>query len=1758
MKISKSKFTRLLSVITAIILLFSCGWPGLGQVKAQSDSDASTSLHKSQPQSKTKISKDLKGKFKKKDQLTFLVKFKEQVDTKKVADEAVNKAKKNSLSMAKTELKKRTAVVSALRAKSLDTQATVKQFLQKQKKAGNIKSFDSFYIVNTMAVTGTKEVAEELAKFGEIEKILPNRTRHLIEGNHTKTKEKALAQSKVETSDDNTVEPNIEHIGAPQVWKMGIDGTGTVVASIDTGVQWDHPALKEKYRGYDPDNSDQPNNEFNWFDATGGDQDAPYDDNSHGTHSTGTIVGSEADGSNQIGVAPGAKWIAAKAFGAKGTGLDTDILAAGEWMLAPKDANGNPHPEKAPDIVNNSWGGGAGLDELYRPMVKSWRAAGIFPVFAAGNVDLDNPGGPGSVASPGNFPESFAVGATNNNDELASFSLQGPSPYDEIKPEVVAPGVGIRSSIPGADYGGKNGTSMAAPAVSGTVALLLQANASLKVDEVEDILLNTAKPLTDNDFPNSPNNGYGHGLIQAFHAVSSVVSGLGTVEGTVSQEGEDNEPPTYQHEAPDQSYAGIDIPLEMSAQDNVVVKGVKLQYRSSKNDEWQTTKAELVDGNYKDGVYDAIIPGDSVGEPSVEYRWTIADYGGNDVTTDIYKVDVKPGITTGYSTDFETPPVGWTSYGISNYWEWGKPTSGPGKAFSGDNVYATNLDGGTSNMSTATLEMPPIDLPGGESYLRFKQWYSFYMAGDVAVSRGYILISTDQENWTRLGEFGGDGESDGWVDGEFSLSKYAGQRVYIAFQYASLGNMDKPGWYLDDVKLSDTPLHQDEEPPTYDQQTPSKAYAGMKLPLTIDVQDNYSVEQVELQYRGADSSDWQSVQAELVEGDKSDGTYSVTIPGEDVNEPSITYRWHLVDYGGNEVTSDTYEVPVGTPVTIGYSTDFESDPGWISYGNNNSWERGTPTSGPEHAISGDNVYATNLDGDYPDGSDAYLEMPPLELPDGNAYLQFKHWYKFTDYDYTRDFGEVLVSTDQENWEPLARFNTYGSIWQYVEADLSDYAGKTVYVAFHIESDETGGHEPGWYLDDVTLSDTSIFRSNQAHLGVMPHHQNSQALKKIKAEKTLEKAKSSKKTLKKSKKLNKKSVDLDNMKPAKRENVKTPFASHKASKNNKTREHVSSLPLNATVSVQETGIFTKTDPRDGSYSMIHPEGTYTLEADAYGFRSQTQSVEIPKDGKADAKFTLQPIPKGTITGKVTNKSTGEPVANATVMLMEDPAIAPVKTDENGNYSFTAYEGNYTLHVSALKYHSKDVDVMIKGDESTEKDVQLKPFIGTPGEIGYDDGTPENARAFNEAGNGWAVKMSLPEGQDSAMVTGGKFLFWNDLFPSPGGDKFKVEIWDAGGKDGAPGKKLAGPVDATAIRDETQWTKVDLSELGVIVDGDFYMVYIQTKDGDQSPGLATDENSPNAGRSWQMGGGSWSPSPADQGNYMIRALVSYELTPPVITSPKGNSFTNDSTITVKGEAKKGATVDIMNNGDKVVTTDTTDDGKFSADITLKDGENVLTATASTDAGTTEPSDTVTVTLDQDKPRITIDSPKDRSKTNKMVANVNGTVSDKHLDWVKVNGKKANIDEDGSYSQRVLLDNGENNIKVVAQDKAGNKTTKTVTVFAKSDAPEISNLKPAEDQYLNTGQSVIISMDTEPGLHPTFMIHLPLANPSSAKTSSIKELPMMETTPGHYIGVWTATSMKNVKGAGIEVIVKDDYGNVSRKEADGELFINVPKSD
>lgn len=416
---------------------------------------------------------------------------------------------------------RRGAVVDALRRTAQTSQAPMLRDLEQRQASGRVTQFTPYWVFNGVAVSSDLDTLLAVAARPEVESIKPDRLHHLP----------PVAEAS-QPSVSDALEWNIERIGADQVWHaFGLRGQGVVVASLDSGVDWTHPALQRTYRGYDPTAPAQGRHDHNWFDATDSYPEAPYDGDGHGTHTMGTVVGHSLDGSNQIGVAPEARWIAAKVFDDNGEAYDSWIHSGFEWMLAPTDMNGgNPDPSLAPDVVSCSWGDSDGADTEFWADVNALRAAGIFAVFSVGNEHL----GALAANSPGSYPQSFAVGATGKDNVVAPWSCRGPSTWNEIKPEVTAPGTNIRSSLPGDRYAAWSGTSMATPHVAGTVALLWQAQRQygevsslsvpgLTITATEQVITSTARPFPD--AASVPNNDYGWGLVDAYQAVGSIVQG---------------------------------------------------------------------------------------------------------------------------------------------------------------------------------------------------------------------------------------------------------------------------------------------------------------------------------------------------------------------------------------------------------------------------------------------------------------------------------------------------------------------------------------------------------------------------------------------------------------------------------------------------------------------------------------------------------------------------------------------------------------------------------------------------------------------------------------------------------------------------------------------------------------------------------------------------------------------------------------------------------------------------------------------------------------------------------------------------------------------------------------------------------------------------------------------------------------------------------------------------------------------------------
>lgn len=400
----------------------------------------------------------------------------------------------------------------------------------------------SFWIVNMIQVNGDATVVERLAREDRVARIVENT---VLRRAAPRIDPGAALESAPRPGDAVAgVEWNIAKIKAPAVWEQGVTGQGAVVGGMDTGYEWNHPALRRQYRGW---NRGNVRHDYNWHDAIhrGGPFHCPSDSPEpcdgdvpgHGTHTMGTAVGDDGLG-NQIGVAPGAQWIGCRCWEEQFRTRLSYVTECFEWFVAPTNLQGTkPDPALAPHAITNSWAcdplEGCTDPNVLRQTVENVRAAGIVVVAGAGN---DGPECTTVFYPPAIYAASFSVGATTNMDSIANFSSRGPVTVDRsgrMKPDISAPGQGVRSSVIGSGYqGGWNGTSMATPHVSGAVALLVSAVPELggQVDEIEDILRSTAVPLTTNQGCGAdlelqvPNNVFGAGRLDVWAAYQEALS----------------------------------------------------------------------------------------------------------------------------------------------------------------------------------------------------------------------------------------------------------------------------------------------------------------------------------------------------------------------------------------------------------------------------------------------------------------------------------------------------------------------------------------------------------------------------------------------------------------------------------------------------------------------------------------------------------------------------------------------------------------------------------------------------------------------------------------------------------------------------------------------------------------------------------------------------------------------------------------------------------------------------------------------------------------------------------------------------------------------------------------------------------------------------------------------------------------------------------------------------------------------------------
>jgi len=937
-------------------------------------------------------------------------------------------------------------VYKTLLAQAESTQAQVQKYLLSSKV-----DYKSYWINNSILVTSSsKTVLNDIMKFDGVESIGARKTYILYEPDTT---------AAVLDNGINAVEPNLTHVNADDVWALGIDGAGLVVANVDTGVRYTHQALVGQYRGNLGGGTFDHN--YNWFNPDNLSDSVPRDGNGHGTHTMGTMVGDDG-GANQIGIAPGAEWMACAGCPDGGC-TDSALLGCGQFIAAPTDLTGNnANPDLRPNAVNNSWGDcGQTYDNWFAGVINAWHAVGTYPIFSNGNAsNCGYPAPPGlnTVGNPARSGNVTGVGSSGEqNGQYATHSNWGPTdnpdtvnpvaPFDDLKPQVLAPGVSIRSSVPGSDTSyedGWSGTSMSAPHVTGLVALIWQAAPCLVGDyaATETLIESTAVDMVyDDGSPNTPTNfpnyATGWGEIDALAAVNmaSGMCAMGTLEGTVTTDGT--------------------TPLE----------GVKIFADSG--------------AGYTKNIYTGADGTYSSGLPDGTYTLTATKYGYEEQT--VSGVVVTEELTT--VQDFVMPQLDMSLIsghiydgGVEGLGAHGYPLyssiriTTPGFD---QTIYADPFTGyyEIEVVSDTELTFTTTPIPGGYDPLvesvtatgpAFTHDIYVPLDGEVCAAPGY------QPDYDLFYSFeGGDegftpGGTTSFAWGDFTSGPMAGHSGTkgIATNPGGNYNPSELGWMA----------------------SPVIDLSGNGTNTTaIQWWDWKHIESVSWDWARLDvtkdgGTTWITVWGPI--GGVTDTAYSqqTVLLDASYNVSNFQFRFYFksdtsVQYEGWYVDDiGLVSLPVPPPTTV-FSTNFDSNNGGFTVSGTTSFAWGAPTSGPGAPYSAPNVWATNLSGDYNSNESGWITSPVINLSGYSTLaptISFWHWNDIESTSY--DWGAVEVTKDGgTTWTDVSGKIGDVSSWSPKSIQLDpSYSVSNFQFRFYFRSDSSVNYA-GWYIDDVAVT-----------------------------------------------------------------------------------------------------------------------------------------------------------------------------------------------------------------------------------------------------------------------------------------------------------------------------------------------------------------------------------------------------------------------------------------------------------------------------------------------------------------------------------------------------------------------------------------------------------------------------------------------------------------------------------------------------------------
>lgn len=1374
-----------------------------------------------------------------------IVKLKKEVNSQRIKNDVKNANAEKSKEELQKEIRKEIVNESKELAKS--SQASILEILKNEKNKGNVKSYESFFIINCVNLVARKSVIVELAKRDDVEKIIENKVIKV---------EKPEKNEKIRMSRsayDIHIPWNLKAINAYKAQRYTKDCNNEVVVGIiDSGVDSTHSAISKNYRGNDSSLA-----AYSWYNTiTGkdGSQEKPYDDRGHGTHVCGTILGSKENA--LLGVAPKAKWIGVKVFDQDGETDNVKLLKAGEWIMAP-----NGDPTKAPKVVNNSWGGNSN-DGFFQEIVKKWREAGIFPVFSAGNVGPFNDGGDDSIGTPGAYPESYAVGAIRKDEHIAKFSLRGKSSYtNKIKPDIVAPGVNILSCIPGEKYTIYTGTSMAAPHVTGVIALMLQVNPNLTVDQIENILNETALPLKDEYYTTTPNNGYGYGKVNAVSAVQLAMGqekgkdikkdNIAILSGRLLAHGQDTQAPVISHNPINKIFTTYKTTFDVDAKDNTGVKSVKLLLDLGNG--YKSYDLELKRGNKVDGYYSTNIPVETFkGLSAGKYYIEVSDINDKVTKTPVYPFEVQKGIGIGYVNDFESDISGFDFGGEAKLFKWGKIKSDE------SNNKVIGIEPYDKIRGNSIVVMPPIDLTGEnrKAALTFKHWYdlgnsenAFFDTAEIWIAQAKEDSDPDTLQWKLKRTY--KNSSKGWANEYIDLSEYSGKKICIMFGFRPNGEWksEGKGWYIDDLKVEEVSKEVPEKP--------SKDLSLLKkkegrIVYSFSPIENDKVTAYELYRSKSENSGFECIKT-VLKGDTNNGfgKYSIKLSDTPKPQKGTYYYYAVAKIGDNKSEPSEIKSVTFTEGKEFKSFDFENgEEGWTSSINGDEksqWEFGNLKYGDQFSTQfkkpiekqslgkndGMNMWATNMN-DYRSPKTKYALVSPSmdlsSLSDGTLYYQ--NWFGSSgkrysdDYDtYNQDIGEIYFSKDSgKTWEKFYTLDEKNldkdgikHSWFTNKVEIpKDYLVKDFKVKFLLDTgSDMGSSAPeqsgGWYIDDVTIN---------------------------------------------SKTLEDKNIIIDkNPAPFKLTNLERPASENK-----------SVLPLSGKITIKEriplsNVIATvQTEPGTGAFSIKLPVGDYIIVGSADGYKnSENDYITLKKDG-LNKDIYLEKAGGASVTVNLEGENFEKFKGLGKVTLYKKGEIAPIAEKEGVNVTFeNLYPGEYKFIVNSDGYKKIEQDFTLD-DHSRPFNARLheKIFPQKESSVGYTDVTPLELAGMDLKNRAFANKITNDK---IAQIKEISYFITKTKDVDLKGSKYRISIYDKNDDDELPGKILFSK-DLTFEKEG--WNKIDVSNVQVW--GDYYIAFTKL-DGNLALGI---DNKKENTMSYQMFNDAWD-EPDTKGTYMIGAKV-----------------------------------------------------------------------------------------------------------------------------------------------------------------------------------------------------------------------------------------------------------------------------------------------